>query len=240
MNVFFGYHFPDNGESNELPTMLKRVIESHTGKRPFTGENLYGEDISDAIKKRIKKADAVVVLVKGTWTRTELLSGQLAKKHSIGIVDSNEPIEGLNFGHENIQLDENDSTKAILKLSETLGGWKRQLDFRRKICYWTLCTVLGGLLFWAGSLRAQSSSLPLCKIEFPVGVTAVPVKPQVDGVKSVTRIQNNVLLIELEQNQSVAEVKFEWMRGIETGEKSFTLYKNKLITVQEKELADVE
>jgi hypothetical protein len=112
------------------------LLESH-GLRVISGEVLGGGWLTDEIKARIQKSDALVALMTrrsvppdygGThpWVVDEFKHAKHLQKSAIALVEPGVSVVGAYQDAERIEYDRQDGLKAFLKLSRTIGLWKSQ------------------------------------------------------------------------------------------------------------------
>jgi hypothetical protein len=132
--VFLSCHF---GEADrELVRRAEGFLESHN-LRVVTGEELGGCALTQGVIDRIGACDALVALMTkreeepkygGThpWVVDEFKCAKNLNKPSIALVAPEVKVVGAYQEHERIDYDPGDMVKAFLKLSKTIGLWRRQ------------------------------------------------------------------------------------------------------------------
>jgi hypothetical protein len=135
--IFLAYAFRD--PDRELAAMVERLLASHN-LRAVTGEALGGGSVTPEVQARIQKADGLIALLtrrdqlaSGGWTTHDWVRDEIGyarglnpPKPAIGLRE-----EGVEFGgawtqNERIDLDRANPAEALLRLSETIGEWKRK------------------------------------------------------------------------------------------------------------------
>lgn len=136
--VFLAFAFRD--PDRDLADTMERVIASH-GLRCVTGEDLEGRPLTLEIKDKIEQSDGLVALltrratadaVDGThaWVRDELNHARGKEKPAIALVEHGVVLTGMYAERENIPLDPAAPLAGLLRLSETIGNWKRRAGRR--------------------------------------------------------------------------------------------------------------
>lgn len=128
--VFVSYKF--RPEDEKIANYVKQLIESHTISRE-SGEDLLGEALQPAIHKRIEDCDGLIALLllpedqqnHHRWIYREFDHAESLKKRVITVVERGFEFQNL-AGRELIYLDRADPVPALLKLSQTLGGWHKE------------------------------------------------------------------------------------------------------------------
>jgi hypothetical protein len=135
MNAFLAFAFRD--EDKELVGHVDRLLASHS-IFSVTGEGLGGEQLTPAVQQRIDETDALIGLltrrdakVNGTFTTHQWVLDEIAYarnhgKRAIAVVEDGVDIGGMYQPHEYIQLDRDNVHLALLRVSETIGQWKRE------------------------------------------------------------------------------------------------------------------
>jgi hypothetical protein len=141
-SVFLAYSFRD--EDQELVTLVEHLLASHD-VIAVTGEGVGGGEISPVVRARILGADGLIALLTrrdrladGGWTthdwvRHELTVAREAGKPAIGIFESGVPTGGPYGDNERIDLDRETISDALLRLSRTVGEWRRQAGRTLKV-----------------------------------------------------------------------------------------------------------
>jgi hypothetical protein len=132
--VFLSCHF---GETDrELVRRAEGLLESHN-LRVVTGEELGGGGLTAEVMQRITDCDSLVALMTkrewepnnaGThpWVVDEYKYARGIHKPSIAIVAPGVNVIGAYQEQERIDYDPSDTSKAVLRLSKTIGLWKSQ------------------------------------------------------------------------------------------------------------------
>jgi hypothetical protein len=134
-SAFVSYHFSD--EDRPLVTHVERLLASH-GVFIRTGNTLGGGPLAREVLELIEAADGLVALMTrrdalagGTeytthpWVTDEYNHARSIKKPAIALVEAGVRTGGAYQEHERIPLDRANLVPALLKLSETIGKWKR-------------------------------------------------------------------------------------------------------------------
>lgn len=140
--AFLSYSFEP--EARELARKVERLMESHE-LGALTGEVLEGQPLTQAVLDLIGAADATIAvlspkftaangaLLPSAWVQQELAFAIARDKPCIAMVDTRVQVAGAMVGYEHIPYDLADLLPAFLKLSETLGAWKRRRGRRVKV-----------------------------------------------------------------------------------------------------------
>jgi hypothetical protein len=138
--VFLSYTYrphPDFvAESENLRRSVSIVIES-MDLRVATGEDLGGEALTDEVKERIEKADALVALltpwkdalgnkVQPQWVVEEFAHAKAKGKQAIRILHSDFAAAGMYAANEYIAFAPDKLTEVLLKVMRTLALWRKQ------------------------------------------------------------------------------------------------------------------
>jgi hypothetical protein len=138
--VFLSYTYkphPDHvAEAETLRRAAAVVIES-MDLRVETGEDVGGEQITDAVKELIDKSDALVALampwkdalgnkVVPPWVNDEFGYAKAKGKPAIRILHGDFAAAGMYAGSEFITFAPDKPTDALLKLMRTLALWRKQ------------------------------------------------------------------------------------------------------------------
>jgi TIR domain len=136
LTVFLAFSFQRRDE--ELVRRVEALLESH-GVRVETGENLGGQALTPAVKKRIEDSDALVALLTRRdqlvgggwsthdWVRDELNHARTKRKLAIALVEAGINTGGAYQEHERIEFDPRTESVALVKLSQNIAEWKRQV-----------------------------------------------------------------------------------------------------------------
>ncbi len=140
--IFLSHSF--RAEDRDLAAAVEAVIDSY-GIRVFTGRHLGGEQFGPKIMARIDECDALVavatprdLLQNGRYTAPQWILDELAHarakgKSSLAIVHRDVDLAGVATQHERADYDPGAALPALVKLSQTLGMWKRQHGKRLKV-----------------------------------------------------------------------------------------------------------
>ena len=138
--VFLSYTYnphPDHvAESDQLRRRVGMVIES-LDLRVATGEDLGGEALTEEIKARIAKADALVALqtpwqdklgnkVPAPWVSDEFAHAKALGKPATRILHSHFAAAGMYAASEYIHFSPENPTDTLLKLMRTLALWRKE------------------------------------------------------------------------------------------------------------------
>ena len=131
--IFLSHSFADR--DRELVSQVERLVRSH-GLLATNGRNLGGGPLTPEIARSIEEADALVALVTRRendpgnvthpWVLQELAHARLRDKPAIGLYEKGVPTQGADAGYEHIDYDPAAAHLAFIKLSETVGEWKRR------------------------------------------------------------------------------------------------------------------
>lgn len=133
--AFQAHAFRD--EDRDLASSVERLLASHNVKA-VTGAGVGGDQITPAVQERIRKADGLVALLTRRdrlaasgytthgWVKAELNFARDHAKRAIALVETEVVLDGPYAEHERIVLDRERPLEALLKLSETIGLWKRE------------------------------------------------------------------------------------------------------------------
>ena len=131
--VFLSHSF--NERDRGIVTQAESLIRSH-GLIAVNGRTLGGGPLTPEIKGFIDEADALVALVTvrendpgnvtHPWVLQELAYARFGNKSAIGIYERGVPSQGADAAFEHVDFDPAAPHLAFIKLSETLGQWKRR------------------------------------------------------------------------------------------------------------------
>jgi len=130
-HVFLSYHYDDH--IKPIARQFERLIRSHD-LSVIDGQRLGGQQLTDGVKKLIRKSDAMIVLLtkreqgqNNAWVAHERTTAFNAGIPFIAViedgVDNNGPFEDFEY----INYKEEDLVEPLLKVSETLLKWKLDL-----------------------------------------------------------------------------------------------------------------
>ena len=129
----YAYREPDHA----LAAQVERLLASHN-VRAVTGRTVGGEAITDEVKARIEKADGLIALLTRRdqlaasgwtthpWVRDELTHARGQDKPAIALLEEGVTPGGAYDENEYVPLDPANPAEALLRLSETIGEWKRK------------------------------------------------------------------------------------------------------------------
>jgi hypothetical protein len=131
--IFLSHSFSE--KDRELVSHVESIIRSH-GLIATNGRILAGGALTPEIKTFIEEADALVALatIRGgdpgnpthSWVLQELGHARFSQKPAIALYEKGITVAGTEVGFEHIDFDRDAPHLAYLKLSETLGEWKRR------------------------------------------------------------------------------------------------------------------
>lgn len=142
--VFLAYAFRD--PDRELAATVERLLASHN-VRAVTGEALGGESINPEVQARIQKADGLIALLtrreqlaSGGWTTHDWVRDEIGyarglnpPKDAIALLEEGVSLGGAWAQNEYIPLVRASLADALLRLSETIGEWKRRAGRTLKV-----------------------------------------------------------------------------------------------------------
>jgi hypothetical protein len=130
--VFLSHSF--GGQDRELVTQVESLLRSH-GLVAIVGRNLGGGALTPEVARLIDGSDAMVALltqrpgeaagVTHPWVLQEFGHARLGGKVAIGVYESGVPPAASDAGFERVDYSRADPVPALLRLSETIGEWKR-------------------------------------------------------------------------------------------------------------------
>jgi len=142
MRVFLAFAFHD--VDRELVGYVDQLLGSQY-VQALTGEGLGGEALTPAVQARIDRCDALIGLLTQReriqdgrftthpWVVDELGYARAHKMRAIAVVESGLDVAGMYHPHEYIPLERNKPLPAFLRLSETIGEWKREVGRTVKV-----------------------------------------------------------------------------------------------------------
>jgi hypothetical protein len=143
MKVFLAFSF--RPEDKEVVDWVDRLMATQE-IRPVTGEGLGGEQLTPAVEARIDECDALVALLTRreaianggytthSWVRDELGYARAGRrKPAIALIESGVSNDGMQQPHEHIPFDRANPVPALIRLSETLRTWKREMGRTIKV-----------------------------------------------------------------------------------------------------------
>jgi hypothetical protein len=137
MHVFLARPFDEDVQ--DLVRQIDRLLASHN-IRAVSGERAGGGALDDVIFRRIKSCNALVALVTkradggpSQWVVEELNYARAHEKPAIPLVETGVQLGGAYAGWEQIPLDVENPTEALVRLSETLALWKARVGLARRV-----------------------------------------------------------------------------------------------------------
>lgn len=133
-SIFLSYSF-SKPEDRVIVAELEDVFRS-LGLLAVPGLNLGGEQLTDAVKARIRDSDGLVALasrrdqlasgawVTHPWIRDEYGYAKSTDMNAILLLENGVANDGAYASHEYIPFDRSNLTPALLKLAKTPGIWK--------------------------------------------------------------------------------------------------------------------
>jgi hypothetical protein len=139
-NIFFAHSFKQP-ERESVRKELDDLLESHD-IRLVVGESLGGRRLDEALKSEIRSCDGLIALftrgkaLKGggyttsDWVKEEYTFALEEGKNAVALVQNGVTVGGATGlelqSREYIDFDPRQRLECLLKLSRTLGRWKRQ------------------------------------------------------------------------------------------------------------------
>jgi hypothetical protein len=135
MKIFLAFSFRDSDKT--LVAIIADLLASHS-ILTITGEDLGGEQLTPAVEKRIDDCDGLIGLLTQRdklagdgwttheWVRDEIGYARSIKIKAIALVENGVSVGGMNQPNEFIVIDKNSPLAALVKLSRTIGEWKRE------------------------------------------------------------------------------------------------------------------
>jgi hypothetical protein len=143
MKVFLAFAFRDGDK--DLVEYADQLLSSHL-VHVDTGEGLGGEQLNPAVQAKIDKCDAVVGLLTRRdarqdgrftthqWVMDEIGYARNAGKKAIALIEDGVEIGGGMYQpHEFIPFDRANLLPAFLRLTQTIGEWKKLLGRTVKV-----------------------------------------------------------------------------------------------------------
>lgn len=146
-SVFLSFHFnaPTDRDQHDknLAGHVDLLLRSH-GLNVVNGGTLGGAALTKAVMDRIDECEALVALMTRRevirqasngapetysthlWVRDELMHARQNRKRTIALIETNVDHGGAYQEHEWIAYDRADPLGAILKLTDTVGLWRRE------------------------------------------------------------------------------------------------------------------
>ncbi len=141
MNIFIGFGYNDNDKW--IKELVFPLLESFDVKIS-TGEDLYGDIISEEVKARIEKADGVIAfltrreaLASGKftshrWVYDELSTSIACKVPAVEVRDKMvDPQGGIAGDRQRIEFDLEQKAKLLVDIAKMLAVWRRNIKGRR-------------------------------------------------------------------------------------------------------------
>jgi hypothetical protein len=130
--VFLSHSFADRDRA--LLTHVESLLRSH-GLVAVTGRNLGGGQLPPEVSRLINDSDALLALLTqreneppGTthpWVLQEFGHARFQQKRAIGLYEAGIPQVASDIGFERVDYLPADPLPAFVRLSETIGDWKR-------------------------------------------------------------------------------------------------------------------
>ena len=136
MNIFLAFAFRD--VDKPLVGYMDRLLASQFVQSK-TGENLGGEMLTPVVQKRIEDSDALIALLTRrdqlascgwtthAWVKDELAWARAKGKPAVALIEEGVTVDGMFQPHEYIPLQRDNPLEAILRLAETVAGWKQDV-----------------------------------------------------------------------------------------------------------------
>jgi hypothetical protein len=141
MKIFVGFGY--NDRDLWVKNMVIPVVEAFDVE-VLTGEEIYGEELTEGVRETIKKADAVIGFLtrrgapssEGVWDTHRWVSDELlfAKTCGLKVLEVRETgvnSQGGMLGDlQRITYDENKLAECIVELVKAIGKWRRGANIR--------------------------------------------------------------------------------------------------------------
>ena len=128
--IFLSYHYDEAGR--RLADVVQDLVSSH-GLLVLTGERLGGRPLSEEVKTRIRKCDGLIALFTerpeerdDAWVRDERAYADGQKLRILSVIEKGSSDNGMYAGNEQVFYDPDDPLPAFLRLSGTIGDWRRE------------------------------------------------------------------------------------------------------------------
>jgi hypothetical protein len=131
--IFLSHSF--NDRDRELVGNVEVLLRSH-GLVATNGRTLGGGGLTPEIERVIEDADAFVALltlrendppnVTHPWVLAEFAKARLSSMVAIGLYETGVPVAGFDMAFEHIPLDVAAPLDGLLRLSATIGEWRRR------------------------------------------------------------------------------------------------------------------
>jgi hypothetical protein len=140
--VFLSFSF--RPEDRDLVHDVEQLLASHD-LAVVTGRVIAGGQLTEEIMKRIQGCDALVALatrgaalnaggyVSHPWVLDEIAHARSIDKKAVAVFEDQVQIAGAWAQHERIDYRRDNPLPAFLRLSETVGSWKRSAGRTVKI-----------------------------------------------------------------------------------------------------------
>jgi hypothetical protein len=156
MKIFVAYGY--NDRDRWVETLVFPIIRAF-GDEVVTGEELQGEQITDAVRRKIQGSDALVAFVTrreeigpGRWTTHRWVTDELAHALALGrpVVEVRESgvddQGGIGGDRQRIAYDERQRDRCLVELVKTLGRWHQARDVQLKLLPETFAQAVFPLL----------------------------------------------------------------------------------------------
>lgn len=198
--VFLSHSFA--ASDRRLVTDIEALLRSH-GLVALNGRNVGGGPLTPEVARIIEESDALVALltlrandapnVTHPWVLQEFGHARLQNKLAVGLYETNVPIMATDAGYEHIDFAPGDPLSAFVRLSETIGEWKRRSGRLLKI------TVVPEEV--AKQLGARADHVR-CECRFQIEGNDTPwqtakVRREVGGVFVILRVPENVEAVQI-------------------------------------------
>jgi hypothetical protein len=156
MKIFVAYGY--NDRDRWIETLVFPIIRAF-GDEVVTGEELQGDQITDAVRRKIQGSDALVAFVtrrdeisSGRWTTHRWVTDELAHALALGrpVVEVREAgvddQGGIGGDRQRIVYDESQRDRCLVELVKTLGRWHQARDVQLKLLPETFAQAVFPLL----------------------------------------------------------------------------------------------
>jgi len=142
MKIFLAFSFRD--EDKGVVANVEDVLASHD-IWIVNGKDVGGEQLTPAVQARIEQCDGLIGLLTrrdklagGGWTthdwvRDEISHARSNKIKAFTLVETDVNVGGMYQSHESFPLDRDNPLPALMKLSRTIGEWRRELGRTIKV-----------------------------------------------------------------------------------------------------------
>lgn len=198
--VFLSHSFADR--DRVLVSQVEALMRSH-GVIATNGRTLGGGPLTPEIARFIEEADALVALftrrendpgnVTHPWVLQEFGHALMRQMPAIGIYEAGVPVQAAGAGFEHIDYDPAAPVAAFIKLSETMGEWKRRAGrlFKIQVMPEDIARKIGAK---ADHVRCE------CRFQIEGNDTAwlpVKVRREIGGVFVYLRVPENAEMVQL-------------------------------------------